>query len=106
MGSNTKLILVRCSAPPTVEIDTEASAAYVRFKQAKVVRTEPVRADGVTITIDFDEHGHVIGVELVGVKEFGICQLLMRAPITVENPSRLNEVRYVRAGQSLDMVPA
>jgi uncharacterized protein YuzE len=45
-----------------VEIDQLAEAAYVRFSNNRVVRTEEL--DDAT-NIDLDEHGMVVGVELL-----------------------------------------
>ena len=72
---------VRSAKPPTVEIDTEASAAYVRFKKAKVVRTIRHQSKWPIVTIDLDSHGDVVGVEFVGVKKFNLCYLLELAGI-------------------------
>lgn len=57
---------------PIVELDLEAHAAYVRFSHNKIVKTQPVTTTECIVTIDFDANGEVVGIELVGVKEFGI----------------------------------
>jgi uncharacterized protein YuzE len=83
--------------PPIVELDSEGRAAYVRFCGRKVAETRPVSTDGCIITVDFDSDGGVIGVELVGVSEFGIEVLLEKAGIS-PIPRRLAErTRYVAA---------
>ena len=66
----TNFIIVKCKTPPTVEIDTEASAAYVRFRRAKVAKTLRHSARWPIVTIDVDARGQVVGVEFVGVKKF------------------------------------
>jgi uncharacterized protein YuzE len=78
---HTEIIVVRSKSAPTVEIDTEASAAYVRFKQAKVARTLRHGAKWPIVTLDLDARGEVIGVEFVGVKKFNLGYLLKRVPL-------------------------
>lgn len=91
------VISVTSSTPPVVEIDTEIQSAYVRFRSSRVVKTVvPGDGEGPVITIDFDQNGHVVGVELIGVTEFGIRNLLRKAPISV-NPELLDKARYVAA---------
>src|SRR5207244_1355366 len=78
---HTDILVVRSKAPPTVEIDTEASAAYVRFKRTKVARTFRHGSKWPIVTIDLDQRGDVIGVEFVGVRKFNLGYLLRRAPV-------------------------
>jgi len=83
-----------------VEIDTEAGAAYVRFKRAetRVVRTQQLPRPRIVVTLDFDREGEVIGVELLGVKEFSVVKLLDVAQVRAPNAD-LNMARYVGAGR-------
>lgn len=92
--------MVRSKTPPTVEIDTEAGAAYVRFKRAetRVVRTKQLPRSGIVVTLDFDREDEVIGVELIGVREFSIVKLLEVAQVRAPN-TNLNMARYVGAGR-------
>ena len=78
---HTDILVVRSKTPPTVEIDTEASAAYVRFKQAKVARTVRHGAKWPIVTFDLDARGEVVGIEFVGVKKFNLGYLLQRLPM-------------------------
>ena len=78
---HTDILVVRSKTPPTVEIDTEASAAYVRFKQAKVTRTVRHGAKWPIVTLDLDARGEVVGIEFVGVKKFNLGYLLKRVPL-------------------------
>ena len=64
-----------------MEIDTEAAAAYVRFKNAKVARTVRHGSKWPIVTIDLDAHGEVIGVEFVGVRRFALACLLKHVPL-------------------------
>jgi uncharacterized protein YuzE len=100
--TRNEAILVQSRTAPVVEIDTEAGAAYVRFKRwdAKVVRTEYLKAAGTPIvTIDFDRNNEVIGVELIGVKEFGLVKLLETAQVRAPNVD-VGRTRYVGAGRN------
>jgi len=93
---HTNIIVVQCKTTPTVEIDTEASAAYVRFKRAKVARTIRHGAKWPIVTIDVDARGQVVGVEFVGVKRFNLGYLLRQVPLRA--PSRaIDRANYVSA---------
>ena len=95
---NGHSIVLKTKNPPIVELDSEAQAAYVRFSRRKVARTQPVTTDRCIVTVDFDMQGAVVGIELVGVKEFGIRPLLSRAGLQNRLPKRLMEnARYVPA---------
>ena len=101
-------ILVQSRRPPTVEIDTAAGAAYVRFKREdiKVARTEQIDRPGYPIvTVDYDKGGEPIGVELLGVVEFSVTRLLELAQIKAPNAD-LNRARYVGAGHLERMMAA
>jgi len=89
-------IKVNSNTPPTVELDSEAHAAYVRFTKRVVYRTEVVACDTSIVTIDIARDGSVIGVELVGVAEFTIGRLLEGAGISAPKTA-LNNARYVAA---------
>lgn len=90
-------VTIKTDQPPIVELDSEARAAYVRFSNRKVAQTRPVTTDGCIVTIDFDADGGVIGVELIGVQEFGVEPLLELAGIP-PIPKRLSDkARYVPA---------
>src|SRR5438552_13376137 len=81
---HTDILVVRSKAPPTVEIDTEASAAYVRFKRTKVARTFRHGSKWPIVTIDLDARGDVVGVEFVGVKKFNLGHLLQGVPVKAQ----------------------
>ena len=63
---HTDILVVRSKACPTVEIDTEASAAYVCFKRTKVIGTFRHGLKWPIVTIDLDQRGDVIGVDSWG----------------------------------------
>lgn len=88
---------VENSAVPTVEIDTAARAAYVRFSNQKVAKTISDDRPGVVVAIDLDARGKVVGVELIGVRNFSIETLLKGTPVKVSK-ANLSRVRYVEAG--------
>src|SRR5271170_3398192 len=91
-----KRLVVASSRPPVVEIDTEATAAYVRFGRGKVVRTEPYGGTDSLVMVDFDAKNRVLGIELIGPKEFGITYLLqdIHAPVQIDTEA-LSRARYV-----------
>jgi uncharacterized protein YuzE len=92
-------IFIPDKAYPVVEIDTEAGAAYIRFSSRPVTKTQLIRDDEIVATVDVDEIGGVIGIEVVGPAEFTLDKLLEDAgipPYCVGLASR-SYLRYVRA---------
>jgi uncharacterized protein YuzE len=77
---------VNITTAPTVEIDTEAGSAYVRFKRAKIARTLRHGSRWPIVTIDLDAHGQLVGLEFVGVKEFNLAYLLRRVRLKPRRP--------------------
>ena len=93
--------MVRSKAPPTVEIDTEASAAYVRFKRTHVAKTVRHSSKWPIVTIDLDHQGQVVGIEFVGVKKFNLNYLL--EGIHVKAPARtIGRATYISADSRQD----
>jgi len=72
-----RIIRVKSLKAPVVEIDTATESAYVGFSSNRVARTV-FRSEhqGPVVTIDFDEKENVVGIELIGLTEFGIQSLL------------------------------
>jgi len=96
-GNNPiKRFIVASSRPPLVEIDTEATAAYVRFGRGKVVRTEPFGGEDGLLMVDFDHKNRVLGIEVIGRKEFGITYLLRDFPVQLD-AATISRARYVSA---------
>ena len=92
----TDIIVVKGKSTPTVEIDTEASAAYVRFKRTKVTKTVRHRVKWPIVTIDIDRNGEVVGIEFIGVKKFNLGWLLKQVPLKA--PSRaIDNANYISA---------
>ena len=99
--SGLKGFVIPITKPPVVEIDTEATAAYIRLRNAKVVRTEPYGSKRGLVMLDFDAKGNVIGIEVIGQQEFSIRELIKHVPIKATD-AVLNQTRYVAA----DLQPA
>src|SRR6266536_1505054 len=89
-------ITVHSSNPPTIECEASESAWYIRFKSARVAKTLHQDKPGVVVTIDLDSKGDVVGVELLGVREFSI-QLLMRIAKIDAPKIDFTRARFVRA---------
>lgn len=47
---------------PKLEYDPKANAAYLRFSSEKIVESEEVSPG---IVLDYDEVGHIIGMEVL-----------------------------------------
>ena len=91
-------IVINSKAPPTVEVDTEAMAVYVRFKQAKIARTESRPVESGSIAIDFDAAGEVVGLEAIGMTEFDFNVKAILKIASIEAPhADLEKARYVAA---------
>jgi uncharacterized protein YuzE len=75
-------LLVQSSKAPTVEFDPDASAAYVRFSNARVHRTLERCSDDMVITVDVDRSGNVVGIEAIGFREIVLHKILAMAQVT------------------------
>ena len=75
--------LVTAEMTPRVEIDTEACAAYVRFSEKPVGSTKIVDVNNRLVTVDLDDEGQVVGVEMIGVHEFTLEKLRENLPFKV-----------------------
>jgi uncharacterized protein YuzE len=84
--------------PPVVEIDTEATAAYIRFGAGKVARTQPFATTDNFFNVDFDRAGRIVGIEVIGLKEFSIARVLRDSPLKIDiDEESLSRARYVSA---------
>ncbi len=79
-----------------MEIDTEATAAYIRLRAAPVAGTKPFDSERGLVMLDFDAEGNVVGIEVVGQQEFSIRELLKLVPVQTTE-AILNRTRYVTA---------
>lgn len=91
-----KGFVIPITEPPIVEIDTEATAAYIRLRRSAVVRTEPFGSKKGFVLLDFDARGNVVGIEVVGQQEFSVRELIKQVPVKVSE-AILNKTRYVAA---------
>lgn len=94
--SGLKGFVISITEPPVVEIDTEATAAYIRLRASAVVRTEPFGSDKGFVMLDFDANENVVGIEVVGQQEFSIRELIKQMPVEATD-AVLNQTRYVAA---------
>jgi uncharacterized protein YuzE len=81
MKNETHVLPVKTRQPPTVEIDAEASALYIRFLKGRVAKTIRHPSKWPLVTVDLDAAGGVLGVEFVGVTTFNFPALLRKAAI-------------------------
>ncbi|HEV2805783.1 MAG TPA: DUF2283 domain-containing protein [Chthoniobacterales bacterium] len=94
--SSIKGFIIPITEPPVVEIDTEATAAYIRLRASPVTHTEPFGSENGFVMLDFDANGNVVGIEVVGQQEFSIRELIKHVPIQA-NDRVLDQTRYVAA---------
>ena len=100
-GKNHKGFVIPITQPPIVEIDTEATAAYIRLRDTKVVATKLYGPEKGLVMLDFDADENVVGIEVVGQQEFSIGELIKQVPVKTSD-AVLNRTRYVAA----DLQPA
>ena len=96
IGRSLEGFLVPSTRPPIVEIDTEATATYVRFGRGKIAHTEPYGGTGSLVMVDYDKRGRVLGIEFIGRKKFNVAELLGDIPVSLPKSS-LDRARYVAA---------
>ena len=65
-------IHVQGSTPPVVEFDKSVAAWYVRIGKGKVARTMHQEKQGAIVNTDVDRQNRVIGIEMLGIREFTI----------------------------------
>ena len=95
-GPDKHGFVIPITKPPVVEIDTEATAAYIRLRETAVARTEPYPSDSGLVMLDFDTDDNVVGIEVIGQQEFSIRELLKLVP-TETTETILDGTRYVTA---------
>jgi len=99
--SGIKGFVISITKPPVVEIDTEATAAYIRLRDTKVIATKPFGSEKGLVMLDFDADENVVGIEVIGRHEFSIRELIKEVPVETSD-AVLNQTRYVSA----DLAPA
>ena|SRR2546421_8309248 len=101
--SDLKGFVIPITQPPIVEIDTEATAAYIRLRDTKVVATKPYGSERGLVMLDFDANEDVVGIEVVGRQEFSIRELIKQIPVKTSD-AVLNATRYVAARSSTGLI--
>jgi hypothetical protein len=71
------------SKPPTIEFDQGIGAWYLRFRNAKIVKTISEDKPGFIAAIDLDANNEVVGLELIGPMEFSLKWLKKASPVDV-----------------------
>ena len=51
---------------PVIEYDAAANAAYIRFSSETILESEEISAG---IVLDYHEHGHVVGMEVLDARQ-------------------------------------
>jgi hypothetical protein len=76
-----KVRIAAPSKPPRIEFDSSVNAWYIRFRNTKVVKTISEERPGSVRAVDLDASNQVVGLELIGAKEFSIKRLKDQSPI-------------------------
>ena len=95
--NHNSIIRVESKNAPVVEFDSAAHAAYVRFSTDKVRRTLVVDVQRCLVTVDLNQSGDVVGIELIGVPEFSINKLIEKAGVRGVTREMIRNTRYVPA---------
>jgi uncharacterized protein YuzE len=85
MKTEQHRFIVKSTSPPSIEVDSQALAVYVRFKRAAVVKTIPQESKHMAVAVDLDSRGEVVGIEAVGIRQFTLHMLLKLASVKVPN---------------------
>jgi uncharacterized protein YuzE len=94
IGADLHGFVISITEPPVVEIDTEATAAYIRLRETPVARTEPYGSVDGLVMLDYDAEGNVVGIEVVGQQEFSIRELIKLVSVQT-SASILDRARYI-----------
>lgn len=94
--SERAIIIVDSPTAPTVEVDSQACAAYIRFRRGKVAKTLPRHSDHCIIAIDLDKQGRVLGIEVIGADVIEIGKIMKLAAVRAPNVD-FSRVRYVQS---------
>ncbi len=91
--------------PVVIEFDQSVGAWYVRFSRRKIAKTISQQKSGTIVAIDLDDRNELIGLELLGVREFSVGFMVK---IAGPKASRidLSETRFVPAGRERELQPA
>ena len=92
-------MVIRSSTPPTVEVDSDALAAYVRFRRTKVARTVTRPSRTCHVAVDLDRSGEVVGIEIIGARVIQIGKILEQAAVRAPQVD-FSKVRYIPAGMA------
>jgi len=93
--------VIASNSTPIVEIDTEATAAYVRYSRGKVAKTQPFGSRDSMVMVDFDTRGRVLGIEIVGIQEFSVSKLHKNAPVRLSKSTMNRALRHGGSGASV-----
>ena len=106
--SDFSSVLVRGDLPQAVEIDPSCHSAYIRFKKAKIERTVNRVDEGKVVAVDLDSSGNVVGIELIGVRQFSISAIRRFLPPQFRqlNFERANFMPATQAPCRREMQPA
>ncbi len=96
MKTERHQFIVKDASPPTIEVDTEASAVYIRFKRTAVAKTVPQESEGMHIAVDLDAKGEVVGIEAIGFKQFSL-EFLLKAACVKAPKLDFSRAQYVPA---------
>jgi hypothetical protein len=82
--------------PPRIEFDLSVRAWYLRWSNARVAKTISEDRPGYIAALDLDAKNQIIGLELIGQREFSISWLKKASPIDLSEID-FDKARFVPA---------
>ena len=103
MKTETNIIQVTSKSRPEITIDPLTKAVYIKFSNKDVSKTIDDSANGVIVNIDVDGNGDVVGVELIGVKNF---TLMGTQKMLSQRINRIPDLMSARINTPPQRIPA
>ncbi len=72
MKNELQHFVVQSKDAPIIEVDSEVNAVYIYFNRHKLARTVEIPSKTMTLTVDLDAHGDVVGIEAIGAIEIEV----------------------------------
>jgi hypothetical protein len=83
---------------PVVVIDSESGSAYVKFAEGRIAKTVNLKEGDVTVNLDLDAGQGILGLEVVGVREFNLGGLIAISGLTAYfTQDVIDRAKYVRS---------
>jgi uncharacterized protein YuzE len=93
--------------PVDYSYDQRGDVLYLTFARQKAARTYELLADWPIVTVDVNDQGQIVGVEYIGVKQFGVetfmrllRERLRRAGIEIAEQEAASFMSFMRSHEA------